>query len=215
MLPFWIGAAALAWFGHPRWALVALLLGVLVLLFFRIPARSYGGDAANVIAAADGTVTRVDTIEDPLVGPGERQRVVTFLSPLDVHVQVVPVSGRVLASNLVRGKKVAAFRDDADRFNENHLSVIERENGDRIGVRQIVGAVARRIVCTLQPGQQVTQGQPMGLIKFGSRVDLIVPADYRVVVRQGQRLRNGETVVAEPAPQLGAGATPPTPTRVQ
>ena len=209
MLPFWIGAAALAWFGHPRWALLPLVLGFLVLLFFRVPPRSYGGDAANVIAAADGTVTRVDTIEDPLVGPGTRQRVVTFLSPLDVHVQVVPVSGRVIASQLVRGKKVAAFRDDADRFNENHLSVIERENGDRIGVRQIVGAVARRIVCTLEPGQQVSQGQPMGLIKFGSRVDLIVPADYRVVVRQGQRLRNGETVVAEPSAKPGTSAGSP------
>jgi phosphatidylserine decarboxylase len=197
-LPFWIGAAALAWFGHPRWAVAALALGLLVLLFFRVPARSYSGDPANVIAAADGTVTRIDTIEDPLVGAGKRHRVVTFLSPLDVHVQVVPVSGRVVASSLVRGKKVAAFRDDADRFNENHLSVIERENGDRIGIRQIVGAVARRIVCTLKPGQQVAQGQPMGLIKFGSRVDLILPADYRVMVRQGQRLRNGETVVALP-----------------
>lgn len=207
MLPFWIGAAALAWFAHPRWAVAVALFGVLVLMFFRVPPRSYRGDPANVIAAADGTVTRVDTIEDPLVGPGTRQRVVTFLSPLDVHVQVVPVSGRVISSNLVRGKKVAAFRDDADRFNENHLSVIERENGDRIGVRQIVGAVARRIVCTLKPGQQVVQGQPMGLIKFGSRVDLILPADYRVLVHKDQRLRNGETVVAEPG-SAGAPIAP-------
>lgn len=199
MLPFWIGAAALAWFGHPRWAVAAVVFGLLVLMFFRVPARSYRGDPGNVIAAADGTVTRVDTIEDPLVGAGTHQRVVTFLSPLDVHVQVVPVSGRVISSALVRGKKVAAFRDDADRFNENHLSVIERENGDRVGVRQIVGAVARRIVCTLKPGQQVVQGEPMGLIKFGSRVDLILPAGYRIVVQQGQRMRNGETVVAEPA----------------
>lgn len=186
-------------------------LGLLVLLFFRNPRRTYIGNAANVIAAADGVVTRVDSIDDPLVGPGQRQRVVTFLSPLDVHVQVTPVAGRVLSSSLVRGKKVPAFRDDADRFNENHLSVIERANGDRIGVRQIVGAVARRIVCTLQPGQQVEQGQAMGLIKFGSRVDLILPADYRVLVQKGQRMRNGETVVAEPGQSAHAASPAATP----
>jgi phosphatidylserine decarboxylase len=205
VLPFWIAAAALAWLQHPRWAIAVFVFGFLVLLFFRDPHRSYTGNPENVVAAADGVVTRIDQIEDAAVGPGKLQRVVTFLSPLDVHVQRTPVAGKVLASALVRGKKLAAYRDDADRFNENHLSVIERADGDRIGVRQIVGAVARRIVCTLQPGQQVEQGQLMGLIKFGSRVDLLLPAHYRIVVRQGQRLRNGETVVAEPGP---ATATP-------
>ena len=179
---------------------MAFAFGFLVLLFFRDPRRVYRGDPANVIAAADGVVTRVDTIEDSAVGPGKLQRIVTFLSPLDVHVQRTPVAGKVVSSALVRGKKVAAFRADADRCNENHLSVIERPNGDRIGVRQIVGAVARRIVCTLRPGEQVEQGQSMGLIKFGSRVDLLLPAHYRVVAVTGRRLRNGETVVAESGP---------------
>lgn len=143
-------------------------------------------------------VTQIGTVEDAAVGPGPLQRVVTFLSPLDVHVQRSPVAGEVVVERFTAGRKVAAFKPDADRYNENHLTVLRRENGDLIGVRQIAGAVARRVVCYLREGQRVPQGELMGVIKFGSRVDLILPPGYRVLVEVGQRLRNGETAVATP-----------------
>ncbi|MCB1036119.1 MAG: phosphatidylserine decarboxylase, partial [Acidobacteria bacterium] len=121
------------------------------------------------------------------------------LSVFDVHVQRTPADGEVVHSALTSGRKEAAFKEGLDRINERHLTVIRRPGGDLIGVRQIVGLLARRIVCYLQVGQQVTRGQHLGLIKFGSRVDLLVPASYQVEVAKGQRMRNGETVMARRA----------------
>lgn len=184
--------------GRPAWAAVGFVLAVLVLLFFRDPSRSYQGRAEAVLSAADGLVTRVDTVEAPDVGPGTYRRVVTFLSVFDVHVQKTPAAGEVIASRYRKGKKVAAFRDDAGEVNEQHLTVIETPQGGRIGVRQIAGLLARRVVCHLEEGQEVTRAQPMGLIKFGSRVDVLVPESYSVTVSKGDRLKNGLTVIALP-----------------
>jgi phosphatidylserine decarboxylase len=194
--PFPLLALALAATGRHKTAVGALAAGSAVLLFFRDPERSYHGDADTAVAAADGVVTLVDVVEDPVVGPGRYHRVVTFLSALDVHVQKVPVDGVVVASSLTRGQKLPAFRPDVDKVNEAHLTVIERADGEHLGVRQIAGLIARRVVCYLSPGQSVQRGQPMGLIKFGSRVDLLVPETWEVLARQGDRLRNGETPVA-------------------
>ncbi len=198
VLPFVALAALLLWLGHPAWSATALVVGFLVLLFFRNPHRSFDGDAGIVLAAADGLVTGVDEIDDPAVGPGRHRRVVTFLSVFDIHVQRVPVAGEVIAASYRAGRKVAAFRQDAGEVNEQHLTVIRRPNGDLVGVRQIAGLLARRVVCYLKPGDQVHRGQAMGLIKFGSRVDLLVPASYRVLAARGDRLKNGATPVATP-----------------
>lgn len=200
MLPFWAAAGGLALLGQPGWGAAALFLGVLVLLFFRNPRRAFAGDGSQVLAAADGRITGIDTIEDPEVGPGRFHRVVTFLSPLDVHVQRSPVSGEVVVGRFKPGRKVAAFRRDAGSVNENHLTVLRRPSGELVAVRQIAGAVARRVVCHLRVGDQVERGQLMGLIKFGSRVDLLLPLSYRILVREGERLRTAETPVAEPGP---------------
>ena len=196
--PFPLLALALAATGRRKSAAAALATGAAVLLFFRDPARSYEGDQETLVAAADGVVTAVDTLVEPNVGPGQLRRVVTFLSAFDVHVQRVPADGVVVASTLTRGRKKAAFLVDADKFNEGHLTVIERPDGSRYGVRQIAGLIARRVVCYLEPGQNVNRGEHLGLIKFGSRVDLIVPEGWDILVRKGDRLRNGETPVARP-----------------
>ena len=196
--PFPALAALLLARGYRKSAAVALAAGTGVLLFFRDPERCYDGDPRAVLAAADGVVTGVDTIEEPAMGPGRFQRVITFLSAFDVHVQRVPATGVVITSRFDHGRRVAAFLAHADQVNEAHLTVIERADGDRIGVRQIVGLVARRIVCYLTPGQPVEQGQHLGLIKFGSRVDLLLPEGYEILVQKGDRLRNGETPVAIP-----------------
>jgi phosphatidylserine decarboxylase len=198
VLPFVALAALLLWLGHPAWSAAALVAGLLVLLFFRNPNRSFAGDAATVLAAADGLVTAVDEVNDPAIGPGPRRRVVTFLSVFDIHVQRVPVAGEVVVSTYQVGKKVAAFRQNAGEVNEQHLTVIRRPNGDLVGVRQIAGLLARRVVCYLKEGDQVHRGQAMGLIKFGSRVDLLLPASYRVLVEKGDRLKNGATPAASP-----------------
>lgn len=198
VLPFVFGAAILYWIDRPGWALAALVVGLLVLLFFRDPTRRYQGEVGVVLAAADGLITRIDTIEDPEVGPGRYHRIVTFLSVFDVHVQKVPAAGEVIASRYAVGRKVAAFREDAGDVNEKHLTVIRRQNGDTIGVRQIAGLLARRVVCYLKEGDHVHRGQPMGLIKFSSRVDLLVPESYELKVKKGDRVKNGATPMALP-----------------
>lgn len=203
VLPFLLLAGALALLRRPGWAAAALVAGLLVLLFFRDPARRFGGSPETVIAAADGLVTLVDRVEDPEVGPGAQHRVVTFLSVFDVHTQRTPVSGEVVVSRYAQGRKVAAFKRDIDRINQRHLTVIRRPNGDLVGVRQIAGLLARRVVCYLKEGERVERGQSMGLIKFGSRVDLLVPEGYRVLVAKGDRVRNGETAMAEPPGSAG------------
>jgi phosphatidylserine decarboxylase len=198
VLPFWFLAGLLFFFGRPGWGTTALVAGLLILLFFRDPKRGYEGEAGYVLAPADGLITRIDTLEDPEIGPGRYQRIVTFLSVFDVHVQKVPTAGEVIASRYARGRKVAAFREDAGDVNEKHLTVIRRPGGDLIGVRQIAGLLARRVVCSLKEGDRVHRGQSMGLIKFSSRVDLLVPESYRVLVKKGDRLKNGATPVAMP-----------------
>jgi len=206
VLPFVVVRIALLAFGHPRSGAAALVLAVLILLFFRNPHRHFVGDAGAVLAPADGKVLVVDELEDPAVGPGRYLRVVTFLSVFDVHVQRSPAAGEVVVSRLARGRKVAAFRPDAGTVNEQHLTVLETPAGRRIGVRQIAGLVARRVVSYLEVGQNVERGQMLGVIKFGSRVDLLVPAEgYRVRVRVGDRVANGATVMAEALPTPTAG----------
>lgn len=195
-LPFALLAGVLLVLGRPGWALAALVTGLAVLLFFRDPRRSYAGDPSTVLAPADGLITRIDRLEDPEVGAGTYQRVVTFLSVFDVHVQKTPVEGVVVVSRYAVGRKVAAFRENAGEVNEKHLTVIRRDDGDLVGVRQIAGLLARRVVCYLKEGDRVERGQPMGLIKFGSRVDLLVPEGYRLLVKKGDRLKNGFTPVA-------------------
>ncbi len=196
VLPFVVLGAGLLVFKHPAWGIASLVLGLLVLLFFRDPHRRFEGEDDIVLAAADGVVTQVDTVEDASVGPGRFQRVVTFLSVFDVHVQRVPTSGEVVASSLARGRKVAAFKVNADEVNELHLTVIERPDGARVGVKQIVGLLARRVVCYLEIGQRIERGQHLGLIKFGSRVDVLVPESWEILVKKGDRMKNGATPLA-------------------
>jgi len=196
--PFVLAAAALFYFQHPRWAIAALVVGFLLLLFFRDPARGFSGPPGTVIAAADGKVTEIKVVEDPEIGPGRYQRIVTFLSVFDVHVQRCPVDGEVVHSEMRRGAKLAAFRPDVGEKNEAHTQVFLRPNGDRVGVRQLAGLLARRVVSYLKPGETKRRGDHLGVIKFGSRVDLFVPESYRVLVKVGDRVRNGETAMAEP-----------------
>ena len=210
VLPFVLLGGLLSAIRKIPWAIVSWVTGFFVLLFFRDPKRSFQGDPSLVLAPADGLVTAVEEVEDPILGPGTHRRLVTFLSAFDVHVQRVSVSGEVVSSTLKRGLKVAAFRHDAGEVNEAHTTLIRRSadgslgeqvEGDLIAIRQISGLMARRVVCYLKEGDRVRQGQHLGVIKFGSRVDVILPSSYEVLVQPGERLQNGQTPLARPAAQ--------------
>lgn len=195
-LPPLVAALFLPLFGQYVWALVCLLLAGAILLFFRNPRRAFDGPPDVILAAADGRILRVDEIEDPAIGDEPQQRIVTFLSVFNVHVQRCPVGGEVVSSRYHEGAKVAAFRPDAGEVNQQQLTIIRTPEGERIGIRQIAGLVARRVVGYLDTGARVERGDLLGVIKFGSRVDLLLPPGYRIEVAPGDRVRAGRTPMA-------------------
>jgi phosphatidylserine decarboxylase len=199
VLPWLLAAFVLWYFDRPTWAIAAVVLALATLLFFRDPDRKFHGDASVILAAADGKILAIDEVKVTELGGERYRRVVTFLSVFDVHVQRSPTTGQVIAAATRRGKKVAAFKPEAGEVNEQRLTVIQRPNGDNIGVRQIAGLVARRVVGYLEIGDQIDRGEHLGLIKFGSRVDLLVPPTYIITVAVGDRVRAGESqLAAEP-----------------
>lgn len=208
VVPFWALAGVLGVLGFLWSGGAAALLGLLVLLFFRDPQRFSASEPAIVLSAADGLVTAVDRAIDPEIDGQLRLRVVTFLSVFDVHVQRAPVAGTVAKSVPRRGKKLPAFRTDVDKANHSHLTVLRTEQGLEVGIRQIAGLVARRVVPYLRSGDRVERGDLMGVIKFGSRVDVLLPGDYRALVAVGDRVRCGETPIATPASELPPSAPP-------
>jgi len=208
VIPLVVLAIALFFFERRMAGIAVAALSLLVLLFFRDPRRRYDGPAGIVLAPADGRITAVEGVVDPEIGPGLYTRVVTFLSVFDVHVQRCPVDGEVVFSALLRGEKLAAFRADVGDKNERYTNVLERPNGDRIGVRQLAGLIARRVVSYLHRGDRRKRGDLLGVIKFGSRVDLYVPAGYDILVKKGDRVRVGETPMAKDRSAAAPAATP-------
>jgi len=187
-----VGAAA----GHPA-AIVPLLIGLaLCLNFFRDPERAPPHGEHRVVSPADGRVVAVvPEREDRFLG-APATRISIFMSPLNVHVNRNPVSGIVERVQHTAGRFRAAFADKASLDNERNALVLE-SRGRRYLMVQIAGAMARRIVCRVAPGERVRRGERCGLIMFGSRVDLFVPADVRPRVQVGDRVQAGTTVVAE------------------
>jgi len=183
--------------GRPGWASGLLALALCTALFFRDPQRRFQGASDILLAPADGKVLRVDEVDADFAA-GKMRRIVTFLSVFDVHVQRCPTGGEVVETRLRRGAKVAAFRSDAGEVNEQFLTVIRTPPGELVGVIQIAGLVARRVVGYLARGDKIERGQHLGLIKFGSRVDLLVPPGYMIEVEPGDRVVAGETPMARP-----------------
>jgi phosphatidylserine decarboxylase len=183
-----------------RLGVLGAVLTGLVAWFFREPRRVAPTRPGVVVAAADGTVAQVLPAAPPAelgVQPGDWLRISVFLSVFDVHVQRVPVSGEVLRAEYLPGKFLSADLDKASDENERNSLLLATPDGARIAVVQIAGLVARRIVCHVTAGDKVAAGETYGLIRFGSRVDVYVPADARVLVEPGQRTIGGETVLAE------------------
>ncbi len=189
-------AAALAFIvGWTLPGVVAATLSGFFLWFFRDPERRVPAEAGLVVAPADGRVIGVDAEVRVPELPGAASRVSIFMSPLDVHVNRAPVSGRVTSVRYRRGKFHAAFSPKASPDNERNAIVIADDRDERFMMVQIAGALARRIVCWMLPEARVERGGRCGMILFGSRVDLYVPAGVVVRVRAGDRLRAGESVI--------------------
>jgi phosphatidylserine decarboxylase len=163
------------------------------------------------VSSADGKVVGIGTVpsaKEHALGDALLTRVSVFLSVLDVHVVRAPVAGRVVQSVYVPGKFLNAELDKASEENERRAMVIETPAGEKIGVVLIAGLIARRIVTFASEGDSVAAGERIGLIRFGSRVDVYMPAGAEVLVAAGQTAIGGETVLAE-LPGAGAGAGQP------
>jgi phosphatidylserine decarboxylase len=161
--------------------------------FFRDPERTPPQVAGALLAPADGRVMEIrERVEDPHVGVA--RQVSIFLSPLDVHVNRAPIGGLVVTVDHRPGTHRAAYRVQASERNERTTIAIQGTAG-RVVVRQVAGVLARRIVCRVRPGDELAAGERFGMIKFGSRTDLVVPASARVSVRVGDHVRAGETVM--------------------
>ena len=186
-------AALLTWAGWVKTAVALGALAAFMVFFFRDPERAVPTTPRAILAPADGKVMAVGPVaDDPFVGPA--QAVSIFLSPLDVHVNRSPLAGLVVGVEYRPGAKMAAYRAEASEQNER-TSISIQGDGARVVVRQIAGVLARRIVCRVRPGDRLSSGERFGLIKFGSRTDLIVPATARLQVKLGDRVRGGETVM--------------------
>jgi phosphatidylserine decarboxylase len=184
-------------FGSATGFVICLIVSLALLLFFRIPPRPpLDLPTGTILAAANGKITAVNLVEAPFLGSGQFHHVVTFLSVFNVHVQRAPNSGTVVSSRFTPGKKVAAFRKDAGDVNENHQIVVRNAAGEQFAIKQIAGLLARRVVCSLSVGDEIERGQLIGLIKFGSRVDLYLPSSYEIEVRPNQTVHEGHTVIA-------------------
>ncbi len=198
--PFVTGAAVLALLPGMLWAPWAAMPGVLLagffLFFFRDPARAVpAAPAGTVLSPADGRVMFAGALGGADPPAGEGAQVCSFLSPMDVHINRVPWGGRVQRVRYHPGRFLPAYRREAGDLNEYAEVWVERD-GRTLVFRQIVGLLARRVVCRIREGDQVTTGQRFGVMKFGSRMDVYVPAGTTLLVRPGDRVVAGITPIA-------------------
>ncbi len=179
------------------WVIFTGTFGLLIFMisFFRIPQRILTIQDNAIIAPADGKVVVIEEVQADEYFTDRRMQVSIFMSPLNVHVNRNPVSGEVAYSQYHKGKYLVAWHPKSSTENERH-SVVYRKDGKEILVKQIAGAVAKRIINYLQTGQQVKQTDEMGFIKFGSRVDLLLPLDAKILVKIGDKPLGGVTVIA-------------------
>jgi phosphatidylserine decarboxylase precursor-related protein len=181
-------AAVLLFFHWWVFALVFIVIAAFMAFFFRDPKRTVPTEANIVVSAADGRVTRIDKSENGKL-------VSVFLSPVDVHINRAPIAGKITKVEYTRGRKSPATSDNASLVNERNSLTIE---GEKMTVvcTQIAGILARRIVCWNKPGDDLDIGQRFGLIKFGSRTDVLMPVGVDILVGIGDRVVGGETIIA-------------------
>lgn len=177
-------------------AMATLVFLVFIFSFFRIPNREFMQSDDVIVAPCDGTVVVIEEVEADEYFTDKRLQLSIFMSPLNVHVNRNPVSGEVLYSQYHKGKYLVAWHPKSSTDNERH-SVVYKHRGKELLVKQIAGALAKRIVNYLKPGETVKQGEEMGFIKFGSRVDLLLPLETTVEVQINQKVKGGVTVLGK------------------
>jgi phosphatidylserine decarboxylase len=196
-----------AWlYVHPAAAAVPLVLFVFVVAFFRDPDREVPPDREDLVSPADGTVTDIVEVDDTEFLGGKAQRIGIFLSVFDVHLNRAPCAGSVEKIHYRKGRFHDARNPLAGSDNEAlTLGLYCADHDLRVVVRQIAGAIARRIVCRLEPGAAVGRGERYGMIKFGSRTELLIPSDRvaEIAVKEGGKVRAGSTILARIRPTKG------------
>jgi phosphatidylserine decarboxylase len=197
--PFVVAALVLAviagfWFGRP-WSIPFLVLGAFFLFFFRDPDRQIPSGADLVVSPADARVMVAGDVPWAGAPAGEWKVISMFLSPMDVHVNRTPVGGTVTRVEYHPGKFLPAYKTEAGELNEWTEVWFDRPGGPVV-VRQIVGILARRIVCRVKAGDRVQPGDRFGVMKFGSRIDLFIPRSATIKVKPGDKVVGGETTIA-------------------
>jgi len=182
------------------WWTAAIVLGFLTLFlinFFRDPHRVGSERHVDVLSPADGTVVQIKDVPDGEVWPGLTRQVSIFMSVFDVHVNRAPISGKIVHYRYNPGKKIAAFAEKSSTENEQNLVVIEDGRGATIAFKQIAGLLARRIVFDKKEGEEVVRGERLGMIKFGSRVDIFFQPTATLRVKMREKVKVGLTVIGE------------------
>jgi phosphatidylserine decarboxylase len=198
-----VPAAVLAGARRYGWATGFAALGAFFAYFFRDPERQIPQDEAVVVSPADGRVVIAGAADPRWSPPGDWKQVTIFLSPMDVHMNRTPVDGVITKIEYRAGKFLPAYKEDASQNELNEIWIDHR--GTPIVVRQIVGVLARRIVCRVVEGQTLARGERIGLMKFGSRMDVFLPPTADILVAVEDHVVAGETVIAR-LPQAPAGA---------
>jgi phosphatidylserine decarboxylase len=197
ILPFVILAAVallMQWYA----AAIVLSLAVLFLInFFRDPHRTGSERLVDVLSPADGTVVVIKDVPDGEIWPGLTKQVSIFMSVFDVHVNRAPITGRIVHYRYSPGKKIAAMSHKSSIENEQNLIVMTDDRGATLAFKQIAGLLARRIVFDRSEGDHVARGERVGMIKFGSRVDIFFPPSTKILVKNGDKVKVGLTVIAE------------------
>ena len=187
-------AIVLAWAtGNWAWSIAPVLLAAFFLWFFRDPERAIPTGTGLIVSPGDGLVTETASITTP---DGPRQRISIFLSVFDVHVNRSPIAGVLTSVRYQKGQYLNALNPASADRNEQNIATVRGEDGVEITFKQIAGLLARRIVFKLREGDKVERGQRVGLIKFGSRVNVLLPPEAELRVRVGQRVKGGESVLA-------------------
>jgi len=176
--------------------IIALVLLIAILQFFRNPKRLVTPNFDDILAPVDGKVVVIEEVDEPEYFKEKRRQVSIFMSPVNVHVTRYPASGTITYSKYHPGKYLVAWHPKSSTENERTTVVLHTPKFGEIGYRQIAGAMARRIVNYAEEGEQVTQGQDAGFIKFGSRVDLLLPLDCNITVKLGQKVVGAKTCIA-------------------
>ena len=188
--------AVVLYFGFGAYgAVIPLVLACYFTYFFRNPSRDIPMDENLIVSPADGTVQDVVELAEDEFVKGPCKKIIIFLSAFNVHVNRSPIAGEIKCQKYVCGRFRPAYKDEVGFENERHMLGIENEQGFRVTVTQIAGILARRIVSWVTLDDNMQKGQVYGLIKFGSCTELVVPANVEVLVKKGDKVRGGESVL--------------------